>query len=245
MSRVRIAPGAPPTNMKLPDILNEIGAQADKNNIRAFVVGGFVRDLLLQLKDLDIDIVIEADAVKFAGTLGKEWGVDLIIHKGFKTAAIKKDGFKIDLVTARKEYYKRPGSLPEIKPATIKEDLFRRDFTINAMAISLNKDNFGELVDFYNGMHDLKVKNIRVLHNKSFIDDPTRIFRAIRFQERLGFKIEPYTQRLIKDAIILKVIEKLKPQRIKKEMDLILEEPKRDKIISSMHEFGIGRFVKI
>ena len=206
--------------MKLPKLLKEIGEIADRENIKIFVVGGLVRDLLLGVKDLDIDIVVEANAINFAKVLSDKF----VTHEGFKTATIEKGGFKIDLATARKEYYKKPAALPQITPATIREDLFRRDFTINAMAISLNKDNFKELVDFYNGQKDLKDKKIRVLHDKSFIDDPTRIFRAIRFQKRLEFEIEPHTQKLMADAINLGMIEKLKAQRIKKEMDLFLKE---------------------
>jgi len=230
--------------MKLPNILNEIGAIADKNNIKIFVVGGFVRDLLFGRQDEDIDIVVEADAIRFAKILSEEFGIKFIKHEGFKTATFRKNGFRIDLATARKEFYAKPAVLPKIEPANIKEDLFRRDFTVNAMAISLNKDTFAELIDMYGGRQDLRYKKIRVLHDRSFIDDPTRIFRAIKFEQRLGFKIELYTLNLIKGAIALGLIEKLKKQRIKKEIDLILKEPKKDKIISRMHEFGIGRFIE-
>lgn len=206
--------------MKLPKLLKEIGEIADKEDINAFVVGGFVRDALLGIDDKDIDIVVEANAINFAKILGKKWGVEPVLHEGFKTATIEKSGYRIDVVTARKERYKKPAVLPEITPATIREDLLRRDFTINAMAVSLNKKDFGKLVDFYNGQKDLKDKKIRVMHDKSFIDDPTRIFRAIRFQKRLGFIIEPHTQKLMTDAINIGMIGKLKKQRVKKELDL-------------------------
>ena len=223
--------------MKLPNVLKEIGAEADKEGINAFVVGGFVRDTLLGINDKDIDIVVEANAIDFAkiviekinvgATLavaqkgqGQALPLHIKTHEGFKTATIEICGFRIDLVTARKERYKKPAAMPEITPATIREDLFRRDFTINAMAISLNKKGFGKLIDFYDGQKDLKEKKIRVLHDKSFIDDPTRIFRAIRFQKRLGFIVEQHTQKLMTDAIDIGMIQKLKKQRVKKELDL-------------------------
>ena len=210
--------------MKLPDLLKEIGVVADKENINAFVVGGFVRDALLGISDKDIDMVVEANAISFAKIMAKKWGVAPVLHEGFKTATIEKSGYRIDFVTARKERYKKPAALPEITPATMKEDLLRRDFTINAMAVSLNKKDFGRLVDLCGGRKDLKAKKIRILHDKSFIDDPTRIFRAIRFQKRLGFIIEPRTRKLMTDAINAGMIETLKKQRVKKELDLFLEE---------------------
>ena len=241
--------------MKLPKLLKEIGAAADKEGINAFVVGGFVRDALLGVEDKDIDIDVdpaladvdssvskggvEANAINFAKTLGKKWGVEPVLHEGFKTATVEKTGYRIDFATARKESYKKPAALPRIKPATIKEDLSRRDFTINAMAVSLNADKFGQLVDFFGGRDDLKNKAIRVLHNRSFIDDPTRILRAVRFEQRLHFKIEPHTMKLIGDALRLDMLGKLKKQRLNKEMDLILAEPNSANIISRMRGLGI------
>ena len=220
--------------MKLPKLLKEIGGVADKEGINAFVVGGFVRDAMLGISDKDIDIVVdpapksqtkllgcgvEANAINFAKILAKKWSVKPVLHEGFKTATIEKSGYRVDFVTARKERYRKPAALPEITPATIKEDLLRRDFTINAMAVSLNKKDFGKLVDFCGGRKDIKARKIRILHDKSFIDDPTRIFRAIRFQKRLGFIIEPRTQKLMADAINAGMIQKLKKQRIKKELE--------------------------
>lgn len=225
--------------MRLPHILKEIGQVADECNTRIFVVGGFVRDLLLGVQDVDIDIVVEADAINFAKILADRFGVKFIKHEGFKTATLEKNGFRIDLATARKEYYKKPAVLPTVKPGTIKEDLFRRDFTINAMAISLNKGSFGELVDFFGGLADLKNKKIRVLHEKSFIDDPTRILRLLRFKHRLGFKVERRTQELMRKAIESGIFQKLKKQRIKKEIELILKEPGPSDIFRETARLGI------
>jgi tRNA nucleotidyltransferase (CCA-adding enzyme) len=241
--------------MKLPKLLKDIGTIADQNKINAFVVGGFVRNLLLGVKDKDIDIVVEANAINFAKILiekinvgatlavaprgqGQALPLHITMHEGFKTATIEFCAFKIDFVTARKERYKRPAALPDIKPATIREDLFRRDFTVNAMAVSLNQPTFGKLVDFFLGMDDLKNKIIRVLHDGSFMDDPTRILRAVRFQQHLGFKIEPHTERLMRDAINVGILAKLKNQRLNKEIDLILREPNSSRIIFKLRELG-------
>jgi tRNA nucleotidyltransferase (CCA-adding enzyme) len=226
--------------MKLPGILKEMGDAADREGINAFVVGGFVRDALLGIADKDIDIVIEANAINFSRTLGKAWGTGVAIHEGFKTATIKRAGFRIDFATARKERYRKPAALPEITAATIKEDLLRRDFTINAMAVCLNKNDFGGLIDFYNGQKDLASKRIRVLHDRSFIDDPTRILRAVRFEQRLGFAIEPDTLKLIGDALRLDMLGRLKKQRLAKEMNLILDEPNSAKMIRRIRGLGIS-----
>jgi tRNA nucleotidyltransferase (CCA-adding enzyme) len=220
--------------MKLPKLLKKIGKAADREDINAFVVGGFVRDAFLGIKDKDIDIVVEANAINFAKTLAEKWGVKPVLHEGFKTATIEEAGYRIDLATARREVYKKPAVLPSIRPATIKEDLFRRDFTINAMAISLNQPAFGRLADFFGGISDLKNKAIRVLHDQSFMDDPTRILRAIRLKERLGFKIDPHTEKLMRDAIRAGIFTMLKKQRLKKEIDLILDEPRSLNIISEL-----------
>jgi tRNA nucleotidyltransferase (CCA-adding enzyme) len=151
---------------------------------------------------------------------------DLKIHRAFGTATIAYKRLRIDVVTARKESYKRPGSYPDVEPGTLKEDLFRRDFTLNAMAVSINRKGFGRLIDFYGGAKDLKKGLIRAMHDRSFIDDPTRIFRAVRFSVRLNFRIEPHTKALIKKAILNGLLGEVNRGRIKKEIDLFLKEKK-------------------
>ena len=208
------------------DVIKIVGKEADKKKIHAYLVGGMVRDALLKVPNLDLDFVVEANGIKFAEALNKVLKGDLEVHRAFKTATVIYKDLRIDIVTARSESYKRPASYPDVKPAAIKEDLFRRDFTINAMSISINKKGFGTLIDFYNGLEDLKKGFIRVMHNKSFIDDPTRIYRAVRFSVRFGFKIEPQTRKLMKEAILGGFLGKVNRGRIKKETESFLKEEK-------------------
>ncbi|MEK6732056.1 MAG: hypothetical protein AABY55_00355 [Candidatus Omnitrophota bacterium] len=206
-------------------IIELVGKTADKLKIKAYIVGGPVRDKLLGIANYDLDFVVEGSGIKFAETLNKKLKGKLTTYRAFGTATIELiKGKRIDIVTARKETYKYPAAYPAVKPGAIEDDLFRRDFTINAMAISVNKKNFGNLVDFYGGQKDLNKGVIRVLHDKSFMDDPTRIFRAVRFSVRFGFKIEPYTKKLIKEAISDGLLGEVNAGRIRKEIELFLKE---------------------
>ena len=207
--------------MNIIEIVEKI---ADKLKVRAYIVGGPVRDKLLGIENLDLDFVVEADGIKFAEALNKTLKGKLTVYKAFGTATIELKGKRIDIVTARKETYKRPAAYPAVKPGRIKDDLFRRDFTINAMAIAVNKKGLGRLVDFYNGRKDLKKRLIRVLHDKSFMDDPTRIFRAVRFSVRFGFKIEPHTKKLMKEAVSDGLLGEVNAGRIRKEVESFLKE---------------------
>ena len=203
-----------------------IGSVADEMHMNAYVVGGFVRDLLLGAKNnFDLDIVVEGDGIAFARELSGKLNGRLAHHKAFGTATVvAQDNSKIDIATARKEIYEFPAALPKVTPGAIKDDLGRRDFSINAMAFGINKNNFGQLIDFYAGNDDLKAKKVRALHDLSFIDDPTRILRAARFAERCNFKISPYTLNLIKQAVSHKMPEKVSPHRLRDELILILKE---------------------
>lgn len=214
---------------KLPkEILNlvyKIGKFCDTKKINGYTVGGFVRDLYLGLSNFDLDIVVEANAIEFAENLLKELGSHLICHHRFGTATISiLEKHKIDIATARKEIYECPASLPKVTPSTLFEDLKRRDFTINTLAFSINKKNFGELIDYFGGLKDLREKKIRILHDLSFIDDPTRILRAIRFETRFNFKIEPKTLSLLKKSLAISVLGKVQKQRIRDEIILLLKE---------------------
>ena len=206
------------------DIIKIVGKIADELKVPAYIVGGPVRDKLLGIENLDLDFVVEADGIKFAEALNKTLKGKLTVYKAFGTATIELKGKRIDIVTARKETYKRPAAYPAVKPGRIKDDLFRRDFTINAMAIAVNKKGLGRLVDFYNGRKDLKKGLIRVLHDKSFMDDPTRIFRAVRFSVRFGFKIEPHTKKLMKEAVSDGLLGEVNAGRIRKEVESFLKE---------------------
>jgi len=207
-------------------ILHTIGGTADLEGLRAFVVGGFVRDLLLGVKNFDIDIVLEGDAISFGKKIAKLLNGSYVAYKKFGTSSVvinwpkglripgtsnltlrqaqgrpehnRGAKFKLDFATARKESYEKPAALPTVQFSLLKDDLHRRDFTINAMAASLNKGSFSQLIDFFGGERDLEKGIIKVLHDGSFIDDPTRIFRAVRFEQRFGFRIDRYTRDLIK-----------------------------------------------
>lgn len=200
-------------------LLKRIGELAGSMGYSAFLVGGTVRDLILGKENIDLDIAVEGDAIKLGQILREELAVSIVVHKMFGTCTIvTKKGLKIDLATARKEIYERPAALPAVEFSSLKEDLSRRDFTINAMAMSLKKDDFGRLIDPFGGRRDLAAGVIKVMHDKSFMDDPTRIFRAVRFATRLGFSIEPHTMALMNAAIKKGMIAKLSEYRIKKEL---------------------------
>ena len=224
--------------IKTVSLLKKIGALADSDGYKAFIVGGTVRDIILAAGQLDIDIVVEGDAIKLGQALAKSLGASLTVHKKFGTCTLEaKDGLKIDLATARKEIYESAGALPAVNPSSIRDDLVRRDFTINAMAVSINKDDFGRMIDLCGGMKDLKAGRIKVLHDKSFIDDPTRIFRAVRFEQRFGFQIGGHTESLMEDAVESHMLEKLDKQRVRKEVLLIMREDDPMKVLERLGDF--------
>ncbi|UCB56607.1 MAG: CCA tRNA nucleotidyltransferase [Candidatus Omnitrophota bacterium] len=206
-------------------VVRKIGTLAEESGFFAYIVGGFVRDLLLGVKNLDLDIVIERDALDVARLLRKKIDFQLKTHKRFGTATIiLPSGFKMDIATSRREHYAYPAALPAVCPSSIRDDLFRRDFTINALAIKLNQGNFGQLLDLFDGCRDLKKGLVRVLHDKSFIDDPTRILRAVRFEQRYDFTIEEHTKKLIDGARRAGMLKQLSRFRIGDELILILKE---------------------
>lgn len=214
---------------KLPQeiqgLLQLAGDIAYRDKFAVYLVGGFVRDLILGVKNFDIDIIVECNGIKFAEDMAQALKAKVITHKRFGTATITLDaGVKIDIATVRKEFYPQPACLPEVSAGTLKDDLFRRDFTINAMAVSICRENFGRLIDSFGGRDDLRDKKIRVMHNLSFIDDPTRILRAIRFAARYDFTVEPHTLRLLKEAVKLNMLHRVQPQRVRDEIILLLKE---------------------
>ena len=208
-------------------LLRHIGKTADKLNINAYVVGGFVRDVLLYIKknEFDIDIVVEGNGIDFANHLAASLNARISPHEKFKTAVVSlEDGLKIDVATARTEFYSSPGALPEIEMSSLKLDLYRRDFTINTLAVQLNCEKYGTLIDYFFGQKDLKDKVIRIIHNLSFVEDPTRIFRAVRFEQRFNFKIGKFTEKLIKNAIDMEFFKRLSGPRVFSELKYILME---------------------
>jgi len=225
-------------------LLRTIGEVAEENNYTAYAVGGFVRDLLLRVKNLDLDIVVEGDGIEFAKKLAQHFGGTVRTHEKFSTAlVIMPDGFNIDVATARLEYYEYPASMPTVELSSLKLDLYRRDFTINAMAINLNPDKFGTLIDFFNCQTDIKERRIRILHNLSFVEDPTRIFRAIRFEQRMGFTIGTHTEKMLKNAVKMNLFNRFFGRRCFTELKLILSEENPIPAIRRMAGFDLLKFI--
>ncbi|MBU4010031.1 MAG: CBS domain-containing protein, partial [Proteobacteria bacterium] len=228
----------------LIEILKTIGKVATETGFRAYVIGGFVRDLLLYRKNEDIDIVVEGDGIAFAKKYAPLVGARTHIYEKFGTAVvIFPDGFKIDIASARMEYYKFPAALPTVEMSSIKLDLFRRDFTINTMAIQLNPEKFGTLIDFFAAQKDIKGKAIKVLHNLSFVEDPTRIFRAIRFEQRFGFAIGKLTSGLIENAVKMDFFKRLSGRRVFSELRQILEEENPISSIIRLNDYNLLKVV--
>ncbi len=198
-----------------------------------------MRDTSLGAKIVDIDIVVEGSAIKAAQALNKKLHGELVTHHDFGTASIMTNNMRVDLASARVEKYPKPATLPHVYPSTIIEDLNRRDFTINAMAMSISKENFGEIFDPFNGLDDIKKNIIRVLHRNSFIDDPTRIFRALRYKNRFNFKLEKRTKTLMKEAVQKKMVRRLTGQRLLNEIRLVFMEDSYWEIVKDIADLGI------
>lgn len=191
-------------NDDLKAIFEQCSKIAAKNNFKLYLIGGMVRDLLLGKESLDVDITVEGDAIEFAPILKKEIGAKISsVHESFGTVKIDLNGQKIDLASTRSESYPKAGHLPHVDKigCPLKEDVIRRDFTVNALALSLNQKNFADLIDYTDGFDDLKAKKIKILHDKSFIDDPTRIIRALKYSTRLDFEIDEKTLKLQQDYL--------------------------------------------
>lgn len=225
-------------------LLREIAACADENGFTAYAVGGFVRDLLMRRKNLDVDVVIEGDGIAFARIFAKQHGGKVRAHHKFQTAIIVLPNHrKIDVATARTEYYTEPAALPIVELSSIKNDLYRRDFTLNALALKLNGKDSDHLIDFFGGQQDLKDGVIRVLHNLSFVEDPTRIFRAIRFEQRFKLILGGQTEKLMKLAVSDGMLARLSGGRIFGELNLIFREEQPARILARMAEYGLWRYI--
>ncbi|RJO62403.1 MAG: CCA tRNA nucleotidyltransferase [Dehalococcoidia bacterium] len=204
---------------------------------KLFLVGGAARDMLLEKPVSDIDLVLEGNALTLANELAQGEDVKVTLHKPFLTASLQYPDLSLDLTTARRESYIRPGVLPDVQPGNLKDDLFRRDFSINAMAISLNSEDYGRLIDFYGGLGDLHNKLVRILHEKSFRDDATRIWRAVRYEQRLDFRIEEGTQALLRrDLPMLKTIS---GDRIWYELECVFGEELPEKVMARAGELEV------
>jgi tRNA nucleotidyltransferase (CCA-adding enzyme) len=230
---------------RFQELLQQVSRLAEKEGIAVFLVGGIIRDLLLKYPlEKDLDFVVIGDAVAFAFSLQKVVGGNLKHYEQFGTASLSlSDGLRLDLVTARKEFYSSPAALPTVERSSLKNDLFRRDFTINTMACSLAMENYGQLYDYYNGRADLQNKIIRALYQLSFVDDPLRILRGVRFEQRYNFTIEPETFEMIWKAVEKKVLARVSRQRLNHELKLIYREPSPVQILRRFEELQLFSFL--
>lgn len=231
-------------DIRTKSLLKNIGATGQEMGLGIYVVGGFVRDLLLDRPIEDVDIVVEGDGIAFAKHYAGQHGCRVNTHHKFNTAVIIfPDNFKVDVASARLEYYAMPAALPIVENSSIKLDLARRDFTINTLAIELNPDNFGTLIDYFGASRDLKDKTIRIIHNLSFVEDPTRIFRAIKFSNRFGFEIGKLTSSLIKNALKIDCFKHLGGLRVLSELKQIFGEENPIPAIQTMETYGIEKVI--
>jgi tRNA nucleotidyltransferase (CCA-adding enzyme) len=224
----------------LQDAVAALGDRAEG----VYLVGGTVRDILLGEESFDIDIAVEGDAIELARGLAEALGGRVTPHTKFGTAVVTYgEGGRVDVVTTRTEFYDSPGALPTVERAGLREDLFRRDFTINAMAVSLKPADFGRLVDPFGGRADLEAGVLRVLHNLSFIDDPTRIFRGIRYEARYGLRLEEHSARLARGCIEMGLVGDLSSARLRDELQALLEDPGAAGGIRRLGEIGADRAI--
>ena len=225
-------------------LLRELGNLADEGGVALYLVGGVVRDLLLKRVNWDLDLTVEGDGISFARLVADRYRAGLAVFERFATARLEfPDGLKLDIATTRRESYAQPAVLPTVQPASIEEDLYRRDFTINAIAMQLNSEQFGRLLDVYGGQRDLRARTIRVLHAGSFQDDPTRIFRAIRFEQRFGFHLERTTARLLAQAASTNLIQQLSGPRLQNEILLLFAEHDPVRAIARLRQLKLLRFL--
>jgi len=209
-----------------------------------YLVGGAVRDVLMGEPNFDVDIAVEGDGIALGQALARELGGRVVLHEKFGTAIVLYgNGSRVDVATARTEFYDHPGALPTVEQASIRQDLYRRDFTINAMAVSLKGADFGRLVDYFGGHRDLAGGVVRVLHNLSFIDDPTRIFRAVRYETRYGFRMDAHTFGLAKACVEMDLVGELSSARVRDELQALLNEERVGDSVRRMAELGIDRAI--
>ncbi|MBM3150736.1 MAG: CBS domain-containing protein [Chloroflexi bacterium] len=240
----RLEKALPPDRLAL---VRAVAGEAARQKMAVYLVGGFVRDLLLDKPSLDFDIVVEGDAIALARALSAAFGGRITVHARFGTAKwfLRHSSFTLqaqqvaflDLISARQEFYDHPSALPSVERGSIKLDLHRRDFTINTLAVRLDGRHFGELLDHWGGLEDLTAGVVRVLHSLSFVDDPTRMLRAVRFEQRFGFQIEARTLHLMGEA--RGSLEKLSGDRIRHELNLVLSEPLAPSMLARLAQLGL------
>ena len=229
---------------ELKEVICRCVQLAQELRMPAYLVGGCLRDLILGVKNCDLDITVQGDGILFAQKLAERLDAEFIVHERFRTATLNlAGGLKLDIATMRREKYPHPGALPVVSPGTLAQDLGRRDFTINAMALNLTAAKGLAIIDPFGGRADLASGRIRILHDLSFKDDPTRILRAVRFSQRFGFKIEPNTLRLLKAAVSGGLLDKVNPHRLRDELILALGEREPFKPIKQLGNLGALSFI--
>ncbi|MDD4020483.1 CBS domain-containing protein [Aminivibrio sp.] len=220
-------------------LLRQLGERAEQLGMRAYIVGGLVRDLFLSKQNLDLDIVVEGDAPRFLKSWEKD-GLRVSVHERYKTGTVVfPGGRKVDVATARREFYEFPVAQPKVSTDSLKHDLYRRDFTVNAMAVSINQSTWGILIDYFGGRRDLGKKFLKVLHNLSFVEDPTRVIRGIRLEQRLGLTLEDNTLRLLRSCIHGGLLVRLSGFRLRSEMELSFRERLPYPATKRMEELGV------
>ncbi len=221
------------------DTLRRLGQIAEECGVRAHVVGGFVRDMLLGRENLDIDVVVEGDGIAFGERAAATLGARVTAHRRFGTAVlVLSRDFRIDIASSRSEYYTRPGALPTVERSTLRQDLLRRDFTINAMAACVDASCFGAIADPFGGLGDLKDGTIRVLHALSFVEDPTRVLRAARFEVRYGFALDEHSEALARQAVELDLLDEVSGARVREELYDLLDEAEPVRVLKRVDELG-------
>jgi tRNA nucleotidyltransferase/poly(A) polymerase len=221
------------------DLVRRAGQLGDELKLGTYLIGGPVRDLLLGRGTQDLDLAVERDAHRLAQEFQARHGGKLVLHDHYRTATLGVQGHKIDFVTTRREYYEFPAARPRVDIQDVKLDLYRRDFTINAMAMRLDARHFGDLIDYYGGWRDLELKRVRVIHNLSFVDDPTRIFRALRFAGRLDFQLDGNTAALMQEALEADMLARLEPEVLFEELVSCTKEGAAERVFRLMIECGV------
>jgi tRNA nucleotidyltransferase (CCA-adding enzyme) len=225
---------------KVMSLLKSVSEVSKQRSEEVFLVGGIVRDLILGFSNQDVDLVVLGDGIEFAKTLATICGGHISAHQRFGTAVmVMPDGFHVDIVSARKESYDKPGALPTVQLGSLRADLYRRDFTINTLAINLTEGKFGQLVDYFGGIKDINNSTVRILHGLSFMDDPTRLLRAARFAARFNFSFSDGTKQALNTAIEKNMFSRISGKRIHQELVQILENSRPLATLELMDKLGI------
>lgn len=225
---------------ELESLLRAVGGAARAAGARAWAVGGVVRDALRGLSSTDVDVAVEGDAAAVARALAEGWRVPVEHFDAFGTATLRRPGgWRLDVVRARSEVYTAPGALPVVRPASIEDDLARRDFSVNAMAASLDPGGFGLLLDPWHGARDLAARSLRIMHRRAFVDDPTRLFRAARYAVRLGLEPDAATESAARAAVEGRALGTVSAERLRRDAELTCREAGWTEMHAWLNRWGV------